>query len=292
MSNARSPREVCSTTIGISGLMRSSLLAAGGPQLLSRTRAARPCRASRCSRAPAASSCRDRLDLGRDPVDRLASCAGRRARGRRRRASMNSSMSSSLSPCSRSSARMSSSVTSMPSLSTTASSTSSRATDCAASSRSRCSSASARLARSPGGTLPTSIPRDSKLTDEGVEQLARPHLDDEPGRLDLRRLHELVDRGRRGSAPSISSSSCSRMLLLDVGAELVERVELRRGAREVVVERRQHLLVELLERDGRGAPRAVAELPDSTSLALAGEPRSRIPPSISSTRRSAPSSTT
>src|SRR5712692_6163638 len=76
MSNARSPREVCSTTIGIRGLMRS-LLAGWGPQFLLGRRAI-------LLRSPDALTRRfllcalgrlllgDRLDLGDDPVERLA----------------------------------------------------------------------------------------------------------------------------------------------------------------------------------------------------------------------------
>src|SRR5581483_9197877 len=69
MSNARSPREVCSTTIGIKGI--SALLAAGCPQLLRLRRLflfllGRPDALARLR----ALGC-DRLHLGRDPVERL-----------------------------------------------------------------------------------------------------------------------------------------------------------------------------------------------------------------------------
>ena len=47
-------------------------------------------------------------------------------------------------------------------------------------------------------------------------------------------------------ASSTSASTCSRMRCLDVGAQLVERVELAGRARELVVELRQHLLLDLL----------------------------------------------
>src|SRR5215510_1620467 len=70
MSNARSPRDVCSTTIGIRGI--SFLLAAGCPQLLRFRRlflflVGRPEPLARFGRLR-----RDRLDLGGDPVERLA----------------------------------------------------------------------------------------------------------------------------------------------------------------------------------------------------------------------------
>src|SRR6266542_1738524 len=72
MSNARSPREVCSTTFGIFGLIGFSLLlGAGGPQL----------RFLHLLllfllRSPNRLACfcllrRDRLHVGGDPVDRL-----------------------------------------------------------------------------------------------------------------------------------------------------------------------------------------------------------------------------
>src|SRR5437773_8355198 len=69
MSNARSPRDVCSTTIGIRGI--SVLLAAGGPQLLRLLRLF-----LFLLRGPelVASLCplrRDRLHLRDDAVDRL-----------------------------------------------------------------------------------------------------------------------------------------------------------------------------------------------------------------------------
>src|SRR6266567_5956377 len=74
MSNARSPREVCSTTIGMFGLIGFSLLlAAGGPQLFRRLLRllllfllGSPNRL-----ASFRLSGRDRLDVGGDPVDRL-----------------------------------------------------------------------------------------------------------------------------------------------------------------------------------------------------------------------------
>src|SRR5919201_6136838 len=69
MSNARSPREVCSTTIGINGLICSSLLAAGCPQ---RRRSGRTLLLRRPdSLARGSEVGRDRLDLGDHPVERL-----------------------------------------------------------------------------------------------------------------------------------------------------------------------------------------------------------------------------
>ena len=77
----------------------------------------------------------------------------------------------------------------------------------------------------------------------------------------------------------------------DVGAQLVERVELGRGLRELVVERRQDALLQLLDGDGRrcGALPSAELVGD---LALSPGARPRMPFSISSTSRSEPSSTT
>src|SRR4051794_39461540 len=76
MSKARSPREVCSTTIGIRGLM-SLLLARRGPKLLLGRGAflvRRPDALTRglLLRALGRLLLRDRRHLGRDPVERLA----------------------------------------------------------------------------------------------------------------------------------------------------------------------------------------------------------------------------
>ena len=68
------------------------------------------------------------------------------------------------------------------------------------------------------------------------------------GKLDLRGLQELVDRGH-------AEAGLGLLLELgldardDVRAELVERVELGGRRRERVVERGQHPLVELLQGD-------------------------------------------
>src|ERR687887_1647439 len=67
MSNERSPRDVCSITIGINGLMSGSLLAAGGPQFRLRLGlflVGRPDPLA-CLRLLR----RDPLDLGRDAVE-------------------------------------------------------------------------------------------------------------------------------------------------------------------------------------------------------------------------------
>ena len=70
--------------------------------------------------------------------------------------------------------------------------------------------------------------------------------------------------------PSISSLELLADLPDDVGAQLVERVELGRGVRELVVERRQHLLVQLLERDERRARGCRRRPRQATCVGVAG----------------------
>src|SRR5258707_7958146 len=77
MPSVRSPREVCSTTIRINGLISQSLLARGGPQFLLGGQAVllgSPDALTRrlLLRALCSLLLRDRLDLGNDPVERLA----------------------------------------------------------------------------------------------------------------------------------------------------------------------------------------------------------------------------
>ena len=197
MSNARSPREVCSITIGINGLI-SRLLASGGPQL--RLGSGRSFFRRPQLLAGAGELERDPLDLGDDQVQRLAhpqvlaeqlvrvrsaNTLLDRPRPRRRPRPR---------ACSRTNSRSSSSVTSMPALSATASSASSRATDRAASARRRSSSCCGRLVRDREVGLrrdPAALER----LDEPVEELARARLDERAGRLDVRRLDERVGGG-------------------------------------------------------------------------------------------------
>src|ERR1700686_955898 len=73
MSNARSPREVCSTTIGIFGLIGFSfLLGAGGPQLVRFLRLLLLFLLRRPNRLAGFGLLgRDRLDVGGNPVNGL-----------------------------------------------------------------------------------------------------------------------------------------------------------------------------------------------------------------------------
>ena len=241
-------------------------------------------------RAPAASSTGIALDLGGDAVERLpqAQVVAQRARSAPARAQLLDHLVGILagsSACSRTSSSTSSSVTSMPSWSATASSTSSRATDCAGLARASCStSCSGELAGQLRGRSRGEMPRRSS-------ERARP----------FRSSAARASTSGPATSTSVASTSASTaaraegaldLLLellaqarLDVGAQLVERVELARGARELVVERRQHLLLDLLDaspRPSRSRPRrrgrssisfvSPGDMPTSASLELVDEP--------------------
>ena len=90
-------------------------------------------------------------------------------------------------------------------------------------------------------------PRALDAAREAVQQLARPRLDERAAGLDLRGVDERVDGGR-AEPPLELVLELLAQLALDVGPQLVERVELAHLARELVVERRQDLLVDLLQR--------------------------------------------
>ena len=115
-------------------------------------------------------------------------------------------------------------------------------------------------------------------------------VDERAAGLDAGRLDELVDGGGADGALDLLLDLLAEAGL-DVRAKLVERVELARGARQLVVERRQHLLLELL--DGElDRPGLVLGALEANLLALArGHPdaaRAR----ARATSRPAPSSTT
>jgi hypothetical protein len=94
---------------------------------------------------------------------------------------------------------------------------------------------------------------------EPVQQLACPRLDERPADLDVRSLDEHIDRGRPELRLGLLVEHVADALL-DVCAQLLECVELARGARQLVVERRQDLLLDLLDLDRRRRGRAVGAL--------------------------------
>ena len=79
------------------------------------------------------------------------------------------------------------------------------------------------------------------------------------GGLDVGGHHEGIDGGGAEVRLHLFRDLLAEALL-DVGAQLGERVELARGARQLVVERRQHLLLQLLERHLDLRLRPVGEL--------------------------------
>ena len=102
-------------------------------------------------------------------------------------------------------------------------------------------------------------PAPAERADEAVEQLPRPRLDERAGTLDVRGGDERVDGGRPvGGVDLLLHRSADAPF--DIGLQLGERVELARRARELVVELRQHLLVDVLDRDRDCGARLVGEL--------------------------------
>src|SRR5581483_10693881 len=91
------------------------------------------------------------------------------------------------------------------------------------------------------------------------EELRGPGLDERSRRLDVRGDDERVRRG----GPELRLDLLLDLLAqrrLDVGAQLGKRIELARGARQLVVDRRQDLLLQLLERDLDSGLLSVREL--------------------------------
>src|SRR5205807_1905298 len=124
-----------------------------------------------------------------------------------------------------------------------------------------------RAAACSGGTRSTSAvmrssARATAPLHDGVElakECSRPRLNQRTGDLDLRCLNEPFERG----APKDLVHLRLHLLadpLLHLGAELRKRVELGGGARELVVELGQHLLLDLLDR-GLDAHRLVPARP-------------------------------
>ena len=261
MSNARSPRDVCSTTIGTRGLIgaRPDLASEALGALASRSaRRARPdpSRASRASRAPRPAR-RDRLRAldHRSTALRIAM----------------SSRSASSAPCARArlSARLQLLVARRRGRAPRRASASldllvgdldalglddrgehrlalQRASRPPARPRRR---APPRSCRSSGGTARGSMPCGWS------RRAVRCHIScafawtSSLRHLDLRLRRRRRPRRPRGTRASIARSSASRDARLDLAAQLVERVEAARLDGEVVVELRQALLLDLLDLD-------------------------------------------
>src|SRR4051794_13255466 len=86
-----------------------------------------------------------------------------------------------------------------------------------------------------------------------VQQLARAHLDEWPVRVHACRAYERV-HGRTPELPFELGRDLLAQIVLEIRTQLDERIELAHLPREVVVQRRQHLLVDLLDLrlDGAG----------------------------------------
>ena len=94
-------------------------------------------------------------------------------------------------------------------------------------------------------------------------------VDERSRHADVRRLDEAVERRAAKGLVGIRFELLAQPLF-DVGTELVDRVELGGGARELVVERRQHLLLDLLHRHLHRRPGFLAGTVELDVLRLAG----------------------
>src|SRR3954453_22790329 len=261
MSKLRSPREVCSITIGINGLIRVSL-ASGGPQfrnVFALFLLGRPDRLARFRLRH-----RDALHIGRDAVEReleayvlaplllrpvqpevLDQLVGVLARGLR----LLPDRSLHVVVRDRQVELVRHGLED----------------DLAGDGEHRLADdALLQLLRRRAGRLEVDVERDAaplQRAREAVEQLAGATLHERAARLDLRRLDELVDDAR---AEAFVGPRLEVLLeaLLDVGAQLREGVELARALRQVVVEGRQLLRLDLLDGHRDGALGAGVTLED------------------------------
>ena len=246
MSNERSPREVCSTTIGISGLMRWAPSGGAGhrgsPGVQSFPAGAGFPAVSAFSAWPPA------VVLGGPELLAGLGLLHRDGHGPPRRSGLHglacrrrSWRSASQPPCSRRSCRrrsgarpvasasartcssISSSVTSMPSASATASTTSSRRTAISASGRSSSTICSMRAA----GRGQVVLEGDAlgELLGGLLEDRADPPVDHHLGHVDRGLSVTASITMRRKSSSTCALAAASRRAL-EVGAQLVERVEL------------------------------------------------------------------
>ena len=305
MSNARSPREVCSTTIGTRGLMVLALFRSAGGipsgckhvsgRIGASVATGRPRQTlfragSRTRRGRAwtngllggvrgvAGGGRSGLDGGRvldDEVERRALArdprAGRRG-GRPSRAGRAASRAScrSRAALACSASRTSPSLGSMPSASTIAASTASRSQRALGVGGALLEELLLRLA----GDLEVHVALDAlvlEVVEHALQQLAaRAPRSARSGRSTVACSTAASSTASRNSA-SARSSSCSLSRVRDVLAQLVERVEARGVGGELVVELRQDLAPDLLDGD-----RELAVLPGEVlGLVVVGEAHRR-----------------
>ena len=294
MSKNRSPREVCSMT---DGMMR-----------FDGVHVAPYCRGSRVSCRSAAFPFRESKSARARRRARAGCASPRRRRGRARCAAEGRRAACSKRPLSRSRAASSSASSPIASACsrTSASISVVGRSRCRAGRRPRRARARARPSAPPrrraaraarSGCWPVivevGVERDAARLDlarEPAQQLARARLDERPGGVDLRGGDERVgDVGPELRLRLLRDLAAQARL--DVGAQLVERVELARRARKLVVELRQHLLLDLLD----ASPTTVCFESSASSKSIsfvspALSPRRLC--SISSTTAPRPSSTT
>src|SRR6185437_16241101 len=255
MSNARSPREVCSTTMGTNGLIDSSLLAAWGPQF-------RAGRGLLLLRRPDALARlvqvgRDRLDLGRDAVEGLLEAEVVAD-------PVGAALLDELLDVGLVLAGVAQLLPDLVVGDLEPELLGDRLEHELAADRLRRLGAQTafELGRVLAGDGEVRVRVDAtrlEAAGEAREELARARLDQRPGGVHVRRSDELVDRSRTEDALDLLLDLAAQTAL-DVGLQLVERLELGGGARQLVVERRQHLLLQLLDGDRRLTARPVAQL--------------------------------
>ena len=259
MSNDRSPRDVCSITIGINGLMQAPCCR--GSTVSSRVAGFSLSGVQSFSRGLACST-----EIG------FTSAASRSSAARNRRSSRSASCwpwaqmsaitssasSSAVSACSRISCFTSSSVISIPHVSATASSASSRATDCAASAWSCAISAVSGApvaAKYASGVMPR---RASERTKPFRSSRVRVSTSGPAGSM-FDAVDQHVDGGCAEGRVDLLVDLLAQATF-DVGTQLGDRVELARRARELVVDLGQHLLADRLQRHVDRRRRVVREL--------------------------------
>src|SRR5579885_944 len=256
MSKARSPREVCSITIGIRGM--SSLLAAGGPELLRLRRLLLFLAGGPDRRARRGLLLADRLHLGGDAVEGLPEAeVGADAVGAAGGEELVDVLVGLALLAQRGPDLLVGHLEAEP--------VGDRLEDELAGDRllRLVAQLPLELRRGPPGRGEERArvdPAALERAHEPGEELLRAHLDREPLGVDVRGPHERVER----ELPELQLGRPLALLAdarLDVAAELGERLELGDGLREVVVRGRQHLLVQLLQRHRPGLAGAVRELP-------------------------------
>ena len=257
MSNDRSPRDVCSITIGISGLI-ALLRSAGWLPPASRwgfvfrrrrripAPASTTCPSPRPARARSAWRSRPRCrapSARPGPGEARSSWPGRRATAR----PQTSASSSPSAACSRTHSSIISSVTSTPSAATTASRARSLARPSPRPRPDRCGQLLARL---PGGAqvVLDGDAAGGQVLKQRADEVGDAVSDQSVGNIGLELFGKRVEHGGPVAHVDLALDRLAEPLV-DVRAQLTERVELADRGRELVVELRQHPLLHVLHGD-------------------------------------------